>query len=262
MAITETGEYYYGHGQAWLFSRTAGGNVAVGGADALSLPEIDSLSISLTKESLEHISKRDEIASKDLKRTRYLTGTGKMTVAQHTADLLKLHLFGTKSTVAGGSITAEAFPTGIVAGDIVDLPNGRTNLSTFTSIVDSAGSPATLVNGTDYEVDADAGVVKFLVVSGFTQPFKVNGTEAAGTGVGLFKQRLFHKWLRFKGINLANDDSIVVVDLYKVDVEPANEWMLLNDGSDVNKYEINFELLKDTTKSSSDTFGQFGRYRE
>lgn len=260
--ITETGEYYYGHGQAWLFSRTAGGDIAVGGADALSLPEIESLSISLTKESIEHISKRDPLASKDLKVTRYLSGTGKMVVAQHTADLLKLHLFGTKTAIAGGTITAEAFPSGIVDDDIVDLPNGRVKLSAFTSIVDSTGSPATLVNGTDYEIDEDAGVVKFLDVSGFTQPFKINGTEEAGTGVGIFKQRLFHKWLRYKGINLAQEDRIVVDDFYKIDVEPASEWMLINDGSDVNKYEINFELLKDTTKSASDDFGQFGRHRE
>lgn len=257
--ITETGEYYYGHGQAWLGNRTAGG--AVDNFD-ISLPEIDSLSVSLTKESIEHISKRNSLAVKDLKVTRYVSATFSMVVAQHTADLLALHLFGTKAARAGGTITAEAFPSGIVAGDIMPFPGDRVKLSAFTSIVDSAGSPATLTDGTHYEKDIDAGVAKFLDVSGFTQPFKLNGTEEAGTGVGLFKQRQYHKWLRFKGINLADSDAIVVVDLYKVDVEPANEWMLLNDGSDVNKYEITGELLLDTTKSSSATFGQFGRYAE
>lgn len=260
--ITETGEYYYGHGQSWLFTRTAGGAIAAGGADAISLPEIDSMSISLTKESIEHVTKRESIAFKDLKVTRLISGTGKITCSQHSADILKAYLFGTKSTVSGGAASGAAFQSGIVANDIVAFPGDRTHLSTFTSIVDSAGSPATLVNGTDYLVDNMAGVIKFLNVGGFTQPFKLNGTEDAGVGVGLFMQRQLHKWLRFKGINLADSDSTVVIDLYKVDIEPASEWMLLNDGNDVNKYEIPFELLKDTTKSSSATFGQFGRYRE
>lgn len=261
MAITEAAEYYYGHGKAWLGDRTAGG--LVDNFD-VSLPEIDSLSISLTKESIEHVSKRDSIAFKDLKVTRMVSGSGKIVCAQHNAEILKTYLYGTKSSVTGGAFLAAAavFPTGIIAGDIMPIPNDRTHLSALTSIVDSAGSPATLVLGTDYEVDLDAGVVKFLNVGGYTQPFKAAGTETAGTGVGLFMQRSLLKWLRFHGINLADSDSDVVIDLYKVDIEPANEWTLLNDGADVNKYEINFEMLKDTTKSSSATFGQYGRYRE
>lgn len=259
MAITETGEYYYGHGQAWLGGRTAGGLVDT---FDVSLPEIDAVTISLQKESIEHISKRDSLAFKDLKVTRMVTATGSITCAQHTAAILAQYLFGTSSTITGGSISAVAFEnTAIAAGETVPFPGDRTNLSTFTSIVDSAGSPATLVNGTDYLVDADAGVVKFLNVAGFTQPFKLNGTEAAGTGVGIFKQRSFEKWIRVKAINLADSDAVEVIDLYKCDIEPANEWTLINDGNEVNRYEIPFEILKDTTKASSATFGQYGRVR-
>jgi hypothetical protein len=257
--ITEEGVYYYGHGQAWLGVRTTGG--LVDNFD-VSLPEIDALSISLTKESIEHVSKRDSIAFKDLKVTRMVSGTGKITCAQHTADLLKTYLYGTKTAIAGGSVTAVAFEnTTIAAGETVPFPGDRVNLSTFTSIVDSAGSPITLVNGTDYLVDEKAGVVKFINIPG-TQPYKLNGTEAAGNGVGIFMQRTLLKWLRAKVIDIAANDEVKVIDLYKIDIEPASEWALFNDGGDVNKYEISFELLKDTTKSSSATFGQFGRYRE
>lgn len=256
--ITESGEYYYAHGKAWLGNRTVGG--AVDNFD-ISLPEIDALTISISKESVEHISKRSAIAFKDLKVTRMVMATGTLTCSQHTADMLSLYLFGTKSTVAGGTVTAEAFPSGIADGDIMPLPGDRTHLSTFTSIVDSTGSPITLTNGTNYEIDDRAGVVKFISVAGFVQPFKVTGVEAAGTGVGIMMQRTAPKWLRFHGINIADSDSDVVLDLYKIDVEPASEWQLLNDGADVSKYEIPFELLKDTTKASSATFGQYGRLR-
>lgn len=257
--ITETAEYFYGHGQAWLGVRTAGG--LVDNFD-VSLPEIDSVKITLTKESVEHVSKRDPLAFKDLKVTRMISGSGSIICAQHTADILEAYLFGTSSAITGGSITNIAFEnTTIAAGEIVPFPGDRVNLTTFTSIVDSAGSPLTLVNGTDYMVDEKAGVVKFLNVPG-TQPYKLNGVEPAGTGIGLFMQRQLHKWLRVKCYNIVDSDAVTVIDLYKIDIEPANEWNLINDGADVNKYEIPFELLKDTTKSSSATFGQFGRVRE
>ena len=260
--ITETAQHYYGHGQAWLFSRTAGGAAATGGADAISLPEIDSLEISFATEKVERTSKRFAMASKNVSIVKMISGTFKLVCSQHTAELLKLYLFGNKAAIAGGSVSSVAFPSGIVQNDIVPFPGDRVNFSTFTSIVDSAGSPATLVNGVDYEVDEKAGVVKFLNVTGFSQPFKINGTEAAGTGVGLMTARVQEKWLRFKGINIANNDAVEVVDLYRAQIDPASSWTLLNDGGDPNKYEISGQILLDTTKSSSATFGQFGRLRQ
>lgn len=260
--ITETAVHYYGHGQAWLFTRTAGGVIAAGGADAISLPELDAVEVALTTEKVERFSKRFAVASKNFSVVRMVSGTIKITCSQHSADILKLYLFGTKTAIAGGAVSAVAFQSGIVQNDIVAFPGDRTNLSTFTSIVDSAGSPATLVNGTDYLVDELAGVVKFLVVAGFTQPFKLNGTEAAGNGVGVLQSRVQEKWLRVKAIDIANSDAVRVIDFYRCQIDPAAAWNLINDGNEPNKYEINAELLLDSTKSSAATFGQYGRYRE
>lgn len=260
--ITETAAHYFGHGQGWLFTRTAGGVVAVGGADAISLPEMDSMEITFENEKVEHVSKRDAFASVNASVVKMVKGAFKLTCSQHTANLLSLYLFGTKTAVAGGAVAAVAFSSGIVVGDIVPFPGDRVNFSAFTSIVDSAGGPATLVNGTDYEVDEKAGVIKFLNLGAYVQPFKITGTEAAGNGVGLIQARVQEKWLRFKGINIMNSDAVEVVDLYRVQIDPASSWTLLNDGSEVNKYEIGGQLLKDTTKSSSATFGQYGRLRQ
>lgn len=259
--ITETARHFYGHGQTWLFTRTAGGVIAVTAADAISLPEVDSLEVSIETEKVEHTSKRDPLASKNLSVVRSAMANFKLTCSQHVANLLALYLFGTSSTITGGSVSAVAFDTGIVAGAIVPFPGDRTNFSTFTSIVDSAGSPLTLVNGTDYEVDEQAGVVKFINVPG-TQPYKLTGVEAAGKGVGLIQSRVQEKWLRHKAINIADGDKVQVVDFYRCQIDPAASWQLLQDGGDVAKYEIGGQILKDTNKSSSSTFGQYGRYRE
>lgn len=260
--ITETAKHFFGHGQSWLFPRTTGGEIDHTVATALSLPEVDSIEISFANEKVEHVSKRDAMASVNLSVVKMVKGTVKIVCSQHVADLIALYLFGTKSTVSGGTVTAVSFDSSaIVAGAIVPFPGNRTNFSTFTSIIDSAGSPATLVNGTDYLVDELAGVVKFVNVPG-TQPYKVTGVEAAGLGVGLIQSRVQEKWLRHKAINIANSDAVEVVDLYRVQLDPATSWQLVQDGSDVQKYEIGGQLLKDTTKSSSSTFGQYGRWRQ
>jgi len=252
---------YFGHGEAWLGIRNASGQVT---EFAISLPQINSLSIELTRETIEHVSKRTAVAGKDLKVTRMVGASGKMSCSTHTKELLAQYLYGEVVAVSGGAFTANAnvFPSGITSGQILPLPNNRTHVSSLV-ITDSAGAPATLALGTNYEiVDPDAGLIKFLNITGFTQPFKAAGTEAPGANVSVLTRRVLERWLRFKGINIANDDKIVVVDLYRCQFEPASDWKLLNDGSDVNSYELNFEALIDPTKPATDPLGQYGRYRE
>lgn len=253
-------DLYFGHGEAWLASRTTGG---LAGDFDVDLPEINSLSISMERETVEHVSKRTSIASKDLKVSRLITMSGTINCSTHTKEMLALYLYGNVAADAGGTFTDVAFDdTTIVNGQTVPLPGDRTHASSIV-IKDSTGSPITLTLGTDYEVvDADAGLIRFLDISGHTQPYLASGVEGAGSSVGLLTQRVYEKWLRFKGINIADEDAIVIVDLYRVQFNPAAQWQLLNDGSDVNQYEIEFEALVDTTKAVDATLGRHGRYRE
>jgi hypothetical protein len=259
--ITETARHFYGHGQSWLFSRTAAGVPAPGGADAISLPEVDSIEIIPTTEKVQRVSKRNAMAAKALSVVKMVGATGKIVCSQYSMALLKLYLFGSSSSVAGGSVSAVAFPTGIVAGDIMPFPGDRTHLSTFTSIVDSAGSPLTLTNGIHYEVDNMAGVIKFISVPG-TQPYKLTGTQDAGTQVAGLTARVQEKWLRHKVINIADSDDPGVLDVYRIQIDPASSWQLIGDANEPQKYEIGFEVLQDTTKASDATGGQFFRYVE
>lgn len=253
-------DLYFGHGEAWLATRTTGG---LASDFSIALPEINSLSIAIEREVVEHVSKRTSIASKDLKVSRLMTMSGTINCSTHTKEMLALYLYGNVAADAGGTFTDVAFDdTTIVNDQIVPLPTDITHASSIV-IKDSTGSPITLTLDTDYEiVDADAGLIKFLDISGHTQPYLASGTEGAGSSVGLLTQRVYEKWLRFKGINIADEDAVVVVDLYRVQFNPASQWQLLNDGSEVNSYEIEFEALVDTTKAVDATLGRHGRYRE
>ncbi len=252
MAQSDT-DYLYLHGEVWMGDRAADGSVAT----FVSIPEVDELTLAISGEKVSHISRRASMRVKDLDVTVAESITGTLKVSTATADLLKQFLFGAKAAVGAGTITAVSLGSGLAVNDWVKIPGDYRDI-TLTFIKDSAGSPATLVNGTDYDIDLAAGMVKIKNLGSYTQPFKITGTSGAGTGVGLLNERKGEKWLRFKGINVADGDNSVTMDLYKVQIMPTKALQLLASGNEPTQFEIEFEALKDTTKSSTATFGMMG----
>jgi hypothetical protein len=253
--------YFLGRGEAWLGKRDTNGNVS---DFDYPLPEIEELTISFATEEATHDSKRASLASQDLKVVTKIAATGKMVTSMHQADMLALFSFGGSLAVAGGSFLAgsNAFPSGITAGQRLPIPNGRKDISSLV-IKDSAGSPVTLTLNTHYSIeDAAAGVIKFLNVGGFTQPFTAAGTEGAGTKVAMMTTRVYERWLLYKGINVADGDKSCILNAYKVQIDPTKDIMLIAGGNDVNKYEISFAILKDTTKTATSTSSQYIDYKE
>lgn len=246
-------DYMYLHGEVWMGDRSVTGTVPYFD----SFPEIDELVLAFSMEKVMHVSKRASMKVKDLSAAIMTGITGTLKVSTATPDMLKQFLFGAKAAVAAGTLTSVSFGSGLEVGKWYKIPGDYRDI-VLTFIKDSAGSPATLVNGTDYIIDLAAGMVKILSIGSYTQPFLITGTSGAGTGVGLLNERKFEKWLRFKGINVADGDNSVTLDLYKVQIDPTKALQLLASGNEPTTFEIEFECLKDTTKSATATFGQMG----
>jgi hypothetical protein len=68
--------------------------------------------------------------------------------------------------------------------------------------------------------------------------------------------------MRFKGINILNNDKVEVFDLYKLQLDPTETYNLMGDGNEVNKVTLKFDILKDSAVASDATFGQYGRMRQ
>lgn len=251
--------YVYRHGEGALSARTAGGE-----PDNFEylLPEIDTLTLNFSTSKIEHVSKREPIAAKDLSIPYMFDASGELVVSEYTANLIKLAFFGAQANITGGAFAATEFPAGIAVGDIMPAPGGKIRLSSVV-ITDSAGSPGTLTLGTHYEItNAAAGLIKFLNLASFVQPFKIAGVEAAGSGTGLLMTRVFELYGRFWFKNLAQSDADETVDLYKMQFDPTTTYQILGDGSNVSTFTLPFQLLKDATKSDSATFGKYGRLRQ
>ena len=183
------------------------------------------------------------------------SATVNLTIEEFTKENLALALYGNHVTGAGGSVTDE--PVGgllPIVGDRYFLAHPKVAALVLT---DSAASPATLTAGTHYTADTDFGALQFLDITGFTPPFKASYTFGTATEIGIFTQALPERFLRLEGINTAQGNAKVLVELYRVAFDPLKEISFISD--EYNKFELEGSLLADTTKPFDALLGQFGR---
>lgn len=244
------------------------GNIGIAERDANGEPgaitylgDTSDAEVSLDTEYADNFNNNAAISSQDLHIAVKVSGKVKLMLKAHTAKILELAMFGESVVETGGSFSNKLFPTGIVAGETRRLPGNRANVSSLV-ITDSAGSPATLALNTNYTADLKNGTVKFVNVTGFTQPFKAAGTEVASqVSVPMLKNRSAEFYLICEGINCADNDKAVIVDLYRVAFGPAAKLQLKASGNDVHSVELEGVLLGDPQKDVTDDFGIYGRYR-
>lgn len=245
--------YYRGQGKVYAAVRDALGNPG----PQIWLGNVEALDISLQTDTQEHRESYSGSSNIDLRLVRGITGSIKATLDNYDLDALSLGLYGTKSSVTGATVTSEALPSTLAVGDEVALANPLISALTIT---DSAGTPATLVAGTDYQiVDANYGRIKILNLGAYTKPFNAAYTYGNRTESGMFTQPVPERWLRFEGLNKGNLDTPVVVDLYRVALDPLSQLGVI--GNDIAKYDLNGSLLLDSTKAANSAIGQFGAVR-
>jgi hypothetical protein len=247
-------KYYIGRGDVLVAERNTDGSPKAL-RDVGECPEFE---ISVQVDFAENFDTSKAISRQDLHVAIKQNGTLRFVLKEGTAENLALALFGESVAETDGAFTGVAFPTGIVVGEIHQIPGGRAKVSGVT-IVDSAATPATVTN-TKYSVDTDFGTVKFLDVTGYTQPFKIAGTEAVGKkSIALLTMRSQELFIMFKGTNIANNDAKELWELYRVALGPASK--LTGKGDEVAMFEFEGKLLADQEKGDDPDFGSFGRRR-
>ena len=231
------------------------GRVFLGKRDINGLPievrspgNVAELKLSLKTDVLEHYESQTGQRSLDHRMVKQKSATVNLTIEEFTKENLALALYGNHVTGSTGTVTAEPI------GGRYFLAHPKVSALVVT---DSAGTPATLTAGTHYTVDTDFGALQFLDISGFTAPFKAAYTYGAATEIGIFTQALPERYLRLEGINTAQGNAKVLVELYRGAVDPLKEISFISD--EYNKFELEGSLLADTTKPYDAVLGQFGR---
>lgn len=178
-----------------------------------------------------------------------------LTLNEALASNLALALGGTVNALAAGTVTAETFPIDVEAGQTFQLD--KADISSLV-ITDSAPTPATVAPSKYEIVDAKAGQVKFLDVTGFTQPFKAAYSHGAATTVSMLTASASDKYLIFDGLNVVRGATDKMkFRLYRVQFKNTDKLELINGGQ--GQISLTGECLMDPVNVLDPLLGAFGR---
>lgn len=242
--------YYMPQGRLFIAKRDAAGNPGV----LRFMGDVTNAAVNLKSTT---VSASEHSSGKRLTAKVVNVGnsaTFDFTLMSFNEENVALALYGDANVLEAGAIVGELLPIGIVAGDRVALKRPRVS---NVMIVDSAPVPATL-DSAKYVVDGVFGAITINDVVGMVQPLKVSYEAGLSKNVAMFSKAEEEVFYRFEGINTADNESPLILELYRASTAPLKKFDLIMDK--LGEMQLSSEVLADPTKSNDSTFGLFGRY--
>lgn len=213
---------------------------------------LSSLTLSMERETAEikESCSGSRLTLAEYEKSKSLTV--RLEMQQFDEEMLALALYGQVVDVTGSTVTGETLPT-MVAGGYYHTRHPK--ISTVV-VKDSAVTPATLVEGTDYLVDsADFGRIRIIDIGAYTQPFKVDYAYAARKGIKPFTQSFVVKGLSFDGTSTVDGSKVRVV-LPRISLSPTSEFGLI--GEDPSTLTLEGKVLLADVPTNDPVLGPFG----
>lgn len=219
---------------------------------ALNAPKCD-LTIDSTEETV-----KESFSGQDLDDLVYYPDKSvkiALSLSSFDPDNLAMALYANKVVNVSGSASAEPLPSALVAGNIIKLDHERIS---SLALVDSAGTPASLVLGTHYNLfSAFGGLVEIVNVASLTQPFKASYSYAETNSVALFASQPDDVGVIFDGVDSISGDP-VYFELYRSRFAPAKSLPLINEKGAAT-LDLDGRALYDSTRAIDPVLGPFGR---
>ncbi|MGL5805954.1 MAG: hypothetical protein ACRC11_11005 [Xenococcaceae cyanobacterium] len=246
--------YYRGQGRLFLSDRSTAGQPTGGFRFLGNVPE---LRIRTNTDQLKHQESYTGQRLTDLVIETTKEAMLMMTLESFTKENLAMALYGTATDIATATVSAET-QTAIPGRS---FPLSKINLTTFTSLTD-ASATTTYVSGTDYYVDLKSGMVTIPSGSAIATETVVKASYAAGASeqVSAYTSPNKEFWLRFNGLNSAESDSPVIIDVYRARFKPQDEWALI--GDDLSSMSLEGDILYDSLQPESAATGKFFKERQ
>lgn len=233
------------------------GRVFIGARDINGIPQgltfvgnVPDLKVSLSVETLEHQESQSGQRLTDLQLIKTKKGEFACTLEELIQSNLELALYGSTTVVTTGTVTDEPLIAAAELGKLYLL--AKQNVST---VVIKAG--AATVAAEKYTVNAKHGSIMFNDITGVTGAIAASYSYGAANVTAMFTQPLPERWVRFEGLNTADANKEVVIDLYRVAINPAKDLSVI--GTELMKFELSGQVLADLTKPAAGALGQFGR---
>ena len=238
--------YFSGQGRVFIGARDLTGNPA----GLTFVGNVPDLKVSLSVETLEHQESQSGQRLTDLQLIKTKKGEFNCTLEELIPANLELALYGSTTAVVAGTVTDEPVIVTPEAGKLYLL--GKQNVS---SVVIKAG--AVVVATTKYTVNAKHGSILLSDLTGVTGALTASYAYGAANVTAMFTQPLPERWVRFEGLNTADANREVVIDLYRVAINPTKDLSVI--GNELMKFELTGQVLADFTKAATGILGQFGR---
>lgn len=247
--VADNTRLYRGQGQVFLATRVSGKP-----AGLTFIGNVSELVLNPQTEKIEHMESQTGNNSKDKVIERALAVEMTMTIDSVASENLARMVFGKVTETAASTITAE--PHKAYPGKYLIL--NEINATAFTSLTDVGGTTP-YVAGTDYEViDLASGMILILEGGSITEGADVEANYEVGASetVAAFAKPNVEYWLRFNGLNTAEDNNPVIIDCFKVRFAPAQDVAVINN-DDFATYQQAGDCLFDAAQPVD---GKFGRY--
>lgn len=177
------------------------------------------------------------------------------TIEDWSRENLAMVTRGEAITTTSGTVVDEASPAVLAVGDIWALKNQNVSV---LSIKDSSAVPVT-ISAANYTLDPAFGtvVLKAAALTGATLPLKASYTKGITDVVAFFTKGINEVALRFEGVNTADGNKKVLVEIYRVALDPTQELGLIT--KELGQFKMAGNTLIDNTKADDPLFGKFGR---
>lgn len=173
-----------------------------------------------------------------------------LTFDEWFANVLALALYSEKLDTVGASVTGEALPTGVTAGDLVKL--NHPFISTLT-IMDSTGTPVAVPHTIE---SANSGLIKVGDLTGLTAPYNAAYTYAARNSFAVFGKTPTEKYVMLDGINTETQEP-VIVEMFRVKFNPVSNFGLIHE--DYGNLPMTAALLYDPINAAISEQGGFAK---
>ncbi len=241
--------YFNGQGKVYVADRDASGNP--GGFRFLG--NVPDFKITIKTEGEDHKESQsgNRIIDAHIQKSKEVDAH--FSIEEFSAKNIAMALYGIDSTKTGAAVTAESLVvTTLAVNDYI-----RTKFPNISSVVVKDNASATLTLGTHYQMtSAKHGSMQILNLAAYVQPFKIDYTYATHSPVKLLSDVVKERYLRFEGLNVV-DQSNVLVELYRMIVDPAENWEMINDA--VASWPCNGNCMYDSTRFADTDLGGFGR---
>lgn len=181
-----------------------------------------------------------------------------LTCKQFTKTSAALGFYSEPVSLVTGTVTAEAFPTDLQAGDEIGLKYG--NVSDLV-VTDSTGTPVTLTKGTQYKenslVFGNVGILQDATDGTYTEPLKAAYSYGAADSFPMFTKSPEERYIRIEGLNAAENNAPVLIEVYRGKVQPFSEidWI----GQTAANEDLAIGCLFDSLNAADANYGGFAR---